>query len=211
MIANGTSLRDAVLFGNFRPDRHGRKVAEEPLPAEIPIEGASDAARVAWQALLEEQARAREVDSSNPWRFSALVRTLHVALAADVRTSSVERRAVTLILEVGPLELHSDADEITAWNAHALPYTVAVLARHWCEWAYEAQEWGPTAWAYQHFVVGLEPAEALGAAEVERQREYDAWIVARLRQQGSIGVTDPLLKGHTVERRRELLELARLA
>ncbi len=208
--ANGQALLESVVYAHFRPDRNGRWLVEgEPLPAECPIEDASDEARSVWAQLVAEQERARRVGVTNAWRFSSLVRRLHAVLATDVATSDAERHHVAGILRVGPLELHSDADDITPHNAHAVPYTVEVLTRHWREWAHE-QEWRPSTWAYQHFVAGLEPAAALEAAERERQAEHDLWIIARLRTQGSIGVDDPLLRGHPLERRRELLELAGL-
>jgi hypothetical protein len=212
MSSDGTrrTLLESVLDGSFRPDRQGRLVITERLPAELPIEGSSEAACSAWDQLLEEQEQARELGSVNPWRFSVAVRRLHSALAVDVMRVESERRHVEIILTVGPLEIHPDAESDSPWVDHARPFTEARLRAEWDEWAHEL-EWDATAWAYWRFVRGFSAKAALAAKERERLRLYDEWRVEKLRQNGSIGEGDPFLMDCSPAKRRTLLRRAGVA
>lgn len=81
-------LVQLVVEGRFRPARHAQLLREQPLPMEIPLEGAGDRAQAAWDELRRIAAEYRRASAPSrrrmlAQRFSAAVGELHRALDAS--------------------------------------------------------------------------------------------------------------------------------
>jgi len=162
-VAKGRKQRllEAVLTASFRPDRQGRLLLDEALPASLPITG-NDEAHAAWAALVKAQERYTELGAPDPWGFSGLVRKLHTELASGEVTSE-ERFRLLCSLSFGPWRLV--ASEGVPWGEPT--HSDEELRRHW-EWArFEepspSREWSERDWGWQRFVHGLEPKKAFAA------------------------------------------------
>jgi hypothetical protein len=135
MRGKRTSLVESVLDGSFRPDRHGRRLLEETLPEECPLENVSLEGARAWRDLVTGQRGYQDAGAVNPWAFARLVRALHGTLRHGEVVSGVDHFRVESALRIG--------------SYPALPDEV--LEPHWREWA-SLEEWDdPTDYAYWRF------------------------------------------------------------
>ena len=162
-MARGTRVRlvELVLTASFRPERHGRLLLTEVLPAVLPLEG-SDAAVAAWARLVELQASYQATGFVDTWGFWSAVRALHSELSSGP-LAPMERWNILWALSASPWRgMGADG------GPHGEPrYTDEQLRSHWDSWARQAGpsgafrgEWGLVDWAWQRFQLGLGAEEA---------------------------------------------------
>jgi hypothetical protein len=84
-----------------------------------------------------------------------------------------ERLNAMLYLSCGPDHTFSEDDP--------RDFTEEKLRQHWDEWASEEQ-WDESHWAYHRFVLGLDADEAEEAYEAEKEREWEASMIAKVRE-----------------------------
>ena len=171
-MPRGTRVRllELVLTASFRPERHGRLLLTEALPAVLPLSESSDAAVAAWARLVELQASYRASGFVDVWGFWGAVRDLHSELSAGP-LAPMERWNILWALTASPWRGLG-----AGGGPHGEPrYSDEELRGHWEVWARLAgpsgavrTEWGAEDYAWQRFELGLEPAEAYREALAAR-------------------------------------------